>query len=152
MAEDLPPKADIETEQHDEVLGKIEQLLNRHRPKPSDAAEIPLLTRAADQENGPNEDGIPTLLDIVPGLEHPAAAPSLLSPSITRISILILRRMAAALDAEHARLREQIGDETQLHLLDLLVAELNQALPDAISAAVMASIAEQPQSAHDARL
>lgn len=152
MAEDLPPRADIGAEQHDEVLGKIEQLLNRHRPKPSDAAEIPVLTHAAHQENGPGEDGIPTLLDIVPGLERPAAAPSLLSPSSTRISILILRRMAAALDAEHARLRKQIGDETQLHLLDLLVAELNQTLPDAISAAVIASIAEQRQSADDARL
>ena len=152
MAADLPPKADIETEPRDEVLGKIEQLLNRHRPKPSDAAEIPVLTRAVDRDSGPNEDGIPTLLDIVPGPERPAAAPTLLSPSSARISILILRRIVAALDAEHARLRAQIGDETHLHLLDLLLAELHQTLPDAISAAVIASVAEQPQSADDARL
>jgi len=139
MAEEIPSGPDPEAAQQDDVLDKIDQLLNRHRPKPPDALaeSAPLLTDALPAENSSeNDHGIPTLTDVVGGAGRPAKRPASASGSLA--SVLILRRMAIALDAEHIRLLAQIdrNDAAQARMLDRLVAELKRALPGAVQAAL----------------
>ena len=139
MAEEIPrgPEPPLESDQQDDVLGKIDQLLNRHRPKLFTAEAIPVLTDAPDQEEVPIDDGIPLLTDVVTGPGQPSSPPPAASRSGTIRVALILRRLAIALEAEHARLLAQIGDDAaQVRKLDRLVAELRRALPAAVRAAV----------------
>ena len=155
MAEEIPrrPEPTLDADQHDDVLGKIDQLLNRHRPKTSVSDDIPVLTDASREEAVPIDDGIPILRDVVSGPGRPAKiAPSPDRPG-TINSVLILRRMAIALQAEHARLRAQIGGDTmQAHMLDRLVAELRRALPAAVRAAVTVATPDPPRPDDDGRL
>ncbi len=86
----------------------------------------------------PIDDGIPILSDVVNGPRRSATlAPSPASPG-TITSVLILRRMAIALDAEHIRLLAQVdrNDAEQARMLDRLVGELKRALPGAVRAAL----------------
>jgi hypothetical protein len=154
MAEEIPSGSDPEAAQQDDVLDKIDQLLNRHRPKPPDALaeSAPLLTDALPAENSSeNDHGIPTLTDVVGGAGRPAKRPS--SPSGSLASVLILRRMAIALDAEHIRLLAQIdrNDAAQARMLDRLVAELKRALPGAVQAA-LSDRSSDPRSDDDGQL
>ena len=139
MAEDISPQPTLEADQHDDVLGKIDQLLNRHRPKTSVADAVPVLTDAPREGADPIDDRIPILLDVVSGPRRPATlAPSSARPG-TISSVLILRRMAIALDAEHIRLLAQIerNDTQQARMLDRLVGELKRALEQAIEAGTL---------------
>ena len=123
---------DLEDDRQDDVLGKIDQLLNRHRSSAS--AAVPAPGNAWAQEDNPQEDGIPVLTDIVAGPGQSALIPPARPSPVD--SALILRRMAAALEAEQARLLAQIGtDETQAGMLERLVAELKRSLPAAVRAA-----------------
>src|SRR5260221_11919725 len=151
MAEEFPrgPEPHPDADPQDDVLGKIDQLLNRHRPKAPAAEAIPVLTDAPRDEAVPIDDGIPILTDVVSGPGQPAGPAPALSRSSTISSTLILRRMAVALEAEHARLRAQIGgDAAQAHMLDRLVAELKRALPAAVRAAITSKIPEPAQAGH----
>ena len=151
MAENIPPNEGPAPDPSEEgdVVGKIDQLLHRHRYKlPSDASmpgladpsrvpEVPIadgtLVMLAQ-----NSDGIPVLTDVVAGPGHDAKLPPVPSRSATINSVLIVRRMALALDAEHARLSAAMGgDVNQLKILDHLVAELKHALPAAVRAAII---------------
>ena len=156
MAEQIPrgPDPQPETDQQDDVLGKIDQLLNRHRPKTSAAETIPMLTESPGEEDVPIDDGIPTLMDVVAGPGNPAKPPPALSRSGTIGSVLILRRMAIALDAEHIRLLAQIdrNDAEQARMLDRLVGELKRALPGAVRAALAQYIPAPSQPDDDGRL
>ena len=153
MAEEFPPGRGPETDPRDDVLGKIDQLLNRHRPKAPAVEAIPVLTDAPQDEVVPIDDGIPLLTDVVGDPGKPASPPSAFSRSSTISSALILRRMAVALDAEHARLRAQVGsDSAQMQLLDRLVAELKRALPAAVRAAITDKAPDPAQPGDDARL
>ena len=84
MAEEIPrgPVPQFEADQqHDDVLGKIDQLLNRHRPKPPDAfaQSAPVLTDALQVESIPaSDDGLPTLTDVVGEPGRPAKRPAAL--------------------------------------------------------------------------
>lgn len=155
MAEEIPrgPEPHFEADQQDDVLGKIDQLLNRHRPKISAAEAIPVLTEMPGQEDVPIDDGIPILMDVVTGPGRPAKPPPASSRSGTISSMLILRRMAIALEAEHARLLAQIGgDVVQARMLDRLVAELKRALPAAVRAAITDKTPDPTRPGGDGRL
>lgn len=156
MAEENSPGPDPDATRQDDVLDKIDQLLNRHRPKPPDAQaeSAPLLTDALPVENSnDNNDGIPTLTDVVGEAGRPARRPARLSASGSLAGVLILRRLAIALDAEHLRLLAQIdrSDAAQARMLDRLVAELKRALPGAVQAA-LSDRSSDPRSDDDGRL
>jgi hypothetical protein len=156
MAEEIPrgPEPQSEADQQDDVLGKIDQLLKRHRPKTSGAEDIPLLTESPGEEHVPIGDGIPTLVDVVTGPGRPARPPPALPRSGTVSSVLILQRMAIALDAEHIRLLAQIdrNDAEQARMLDRLVGELKRALPGVVQAALRQNTSASPQPDDDGRL
>jgi hypothetical protein len=154
MAEELPPEPQHEADHQDDVLGKIDQLLNRHRPKISAAEAIPVLTEVPGPEDVLIDDGIPVLVDVVTGPGRPAKpAPSPARPS-TISNVLILRRMAIALDAEHIRLLAQIdrSDAAQARMLDRLVGELKRALPGVVRAALAQNRSAPSQPDDDGRL
>ena len=124
---------DNEDDRQDDVLGKIEQLLNRHRP--SAPAAMPEPGHASPPHDNPQSDGIPVLTDMVVGPVQ--AAPLATARPGTVNSAVILRRLAAAIEAERARLLAQLGsDETQAGMLERLVVELKRSLPAAVRAAV----------------
>lgn len=155
MAEDRPGRPDppADAGADNDVLGKIDQLLSRHRPKPPAAEAIPLLTDAPRDEPGTPEDGIPVLTDVVTGTGQPAGnAPATSRPGSVS-STVILRRMAVALEAEQARLLAQIGDDpVQARLLERLVAELKRALPAAVRAALTERPTDPASSGEEGRL
>jgi hypothetical protein len=154
MAEELPPEPQLEADQQDDVLGKIDQLLNRHRPKASASEAIPVLTAVPGPEDELIDDGIPVLVDIVTGPGRPAKlAPAPARPG-TISNVLILRRMAIALDAEHIRLLAQIdrSDAKQARMLDRLVGELKRALPGVVRAALAQNMSAPSQPDDDGRL
>jgi|KBSMisStandDraft_5_1062788.scaffolds.fasta_scaffold78571_4 hypothetical protein len=155
MAEERPGETDpvFEEDQQDDVVGKIDQLLNRHRPKSSAPSEIPVLTKPSQLEDVPTDDGIPILTDIVAGPGQSAVVPSGLSRSNVISSTLILRRMAVALEAEQARLLAQMGnDAAQARMLERLVAELKRALPAAVRAAITDKTSDPAVFRNDSRL
>ena len=154
MAEEIPPEPHLEADQEDDVLGKIDQLLNRHRPKISAAEAIPALTETPSQEDVPIDDGIPILMDVVTGPSHPPRTPPASSRFGTISSVLILRRMAIALDAEHIRLLAQIdrSDAEQARMLDRLFGELKRALPGAVRAALAQNMSAPSQPDDDGQL
>jgi len=156
MAEETSrgPDPDLEIDQQDDVLDKIDQLLNRHRPKAPVGDTVPVLTDPSREEIVPGNDGIPILLDVVSPARRPAtpATSPALPGNITRV--LILRRMAIALDAEHIRLLAQIDrqDIEQARMLDRLVGELKRALPGAVRAALAQTMSAPAQSDDDGQL
>ena len=153
MAEDIPGEPPLPDGDADDVIGKIDDLLNRHRPKTPLAEAIPVLTDATQDEQIPIDDGIPVLTDMVNAPGQPLGLPTALSRFATISSALILRRMAVALDAERARLMTQMaGDPAQLRMLDRLVAELKRALPAALRAAITDKAADPTQPGGDGRL
>ena len=154
MAEENPPEPHPEVDQADDVLGKIDQLLNRHRPIISTAEAIPVLTQTPSREDVPIDDGIPILRDVVSAPGRPARHPPAPSRPDTLTSVLLLRRMSIALDAEHIRLLAQIdrNDVEQARMLDRLVGELKRALPGAVRAALAQSKSTASQPGHDAQL
>jgi hypothetical protein len=153
MAEDIPGEPPLPDGDRDDVIAKIDDLLNRHRPKTPAAEAIPVLTDATQDEQLPIDDGIPVLTDMVSGPGQPASVALGLSRSATISSALILRRMAVALDAERSRLMTQVGDDpAQALMLDRLVAELKRALPAAVRAAITEKAADPSQSEGDGRL
>ena len=140
MADDIPRENEpfLDTGQQDDVLNKIDQLLNRHRPKAPAAEAIPVLTDAPPDEDVPIGDGIPVLMDGVTGPGRPSGPPSTPSRFSTISGALILQRMEIALDVEHIRLLAQINrdDPEKARMLDQLVGELKRALPGAINSAI----------------
>ncbi len=135
MAEDLrnipPPGAE------DDVLGKLDQLLHRHRPGTSEpgAAPVPELTDSLRGSKAQIPGNVPTLVDMVSG---PAREPSLpqrpnVSPSENTSAVLeaaINLRLALKLEAERARLLDQIGnDPARAQALDHLITVLKRSLP-----------------------
>ena len=143
MAEDLrnlPTGAD----EDDDVLGKLDQLLHRHRSgtAESGAAPVPELTDSLRGNDAPDPGNIPTLVDLVSG---PAREPSLsrrsgTSPSANTSAVLeagINLRLAVKLESERARLLERIGsDPVRAQALDQLITELKRSLPAIIRSVI----------------
>lgn len=156
MAEDSPgrpePRADADAE--DDVLGKIDQLLSRHRPRPAAAETIPVLRHTQQDEAVPIDDGIPVLTDIVTASRRPAGTLAAPSRRDAASSALILQRMEIALDAELIRLLAQIdrNDAEKARMLDRLVTELKHALPGIVRAALPDSSPDPAPSGEEGRL
>ncbi|HEX7812957.1 MAG TPA: hypothetical protein VF460_13705 [Burkholderiales bacterium] len=132
MAEDtpyVPPGA--EDEESSDVLGKLDELLNRHKPKPRAEAEaVPILTDVLPEEDS---DAIPTLTDIVSGPGSPpreAAAQRSLEGGL-------VQRLGMRLEVERARLLgEGAGTPGRAEVLDELVNRLRESLPDIVQVAL----------------
>jgi hypothetical protein len=129
MAEDppyIPPGAE-EGEESD-VLGKLDHLLNKHKPRTRDpqAELVPVLTEAL---HGTAPDGIPTLTDIVePGRTVVEQVP---------LESALLRSLALGLEAERARLAaESNGDPVRIAMLDELALRLRDALAGIVKRAL----------------
>lgn len=137
MAEDLrnlpPPGAEDE----EDVLGKLDQLLNKHRPGTSEpgASPVPELTDSLRRADATVPGNIPTLVDMV---SSPVREPSLPQrPGTNRpdnvnavLEAGINLRLAVKLESERARLLDRIGnDPERAQALDQLITELKRSLP-----------------------
>jgi len=156
MAEEIPrgPESPPDADQQDDVLGKIDQLLSRHRPKPPAVEAIPVLTDAPPEEEVSLDDAIPVLTDVVTGPGRPVRTLPEPSRFSSIDSALILQRMQIALDAEHIRLLAQINrnDAEKARMVDRLVTGLKQALPGIVRAAIKANPPDPGQPGDDGRL
>ncbi len=153
MAEELPPDREPDANPGDDVLGKIEQLLNRHRPRAAVAGTGTTPAASPTPDAVPIGDGIPVLTDVVAGPGSSAVRSFASSRSGTLSSAMLVRRLGLALDEEHVRLAAQFGgDAAQANLLDRLVAELKRALPAAVRAATGVQKPDAPQAIDDGRL
>jgi hypothetical protein len=154
MAENIPPKQAPSSSPADtDVVGKIDELLNRHRSKLPAGDVIPIAIDSSHAQDALTGDGIPVLTDVVagPGQDSTLAPVPLQSRMVN--SVLIVRRMALALDAEHARLSVEMGGDTnQLRVLDRLVAELKHALPAAVRAAIIDKVPDLTRQRDDGQL
>jgi hypothetical protein len=145
MPSPTPPLGREDLATNDEVLGKLDRLLNRHRAGalPADPSRVPMLTATPDQEAVAEESGIPTLTDVVarPAARAAKPAPGTEAPGglDTGLAAAILRHLLATLRAERARLAADFGDDPEkMDLLAHILDELELALPAAISGAVNA--------------
>ena len=137
MAQDLrnlPPAA---AHGEDDVLGKLDQLLNKHRPGTAEpgAATVPELTDSLGSAAGPEPGNIPTLVDMVSGparepssRQHPNTPPT--AHANTAFEVGLHLRLAVRLESERARMLEQIGnDPVRARAVDELITELKRSLP-----------------------
>ena len=144
MAEDLrnPPTAGAD--EGDDVLGKLDQLLHRHRPGTAESgtAPVPELTDSLRGADAPVSGNIPTLVDMVgdPAREPFPPQRSETSSSVNTGAVLeagINLRLAVRLESERARLLARIGDDpVRAQALDQLITELKRSLPAIVRSAL----------------
>jgi hypothetical protein len=135
MAEETRP-ADPE-DVADDLLGKLDQLINRHRPLPADAdPSLPVLSDTQHPAPPPAEDNIPTLTDVVGRPARHAFLRQAGRHSDAALETKVIYGLAATLDAERARLAAGGGDPMRIQALDELIAELKRALPAIVRAAL----------------
>ena len=125
----VPPGAE---DADDNLLGKLDDLLNRHKPKPRDpeGEPVPVLTDARPEDDRP---GIPTLTDIVsrPDMPPPAARGD------SGVQSALVQRLAMRLEVERARLLgEAGGNPARAEILDELINRLRESLPDIVDVAL----------------
>ena len=137
MAENIGKFSPRDAGDEDDVLGKLDQLLNKHRPGADEpgATTVPELTDSLRGADATVPGSIPTLVDVVSG---PVRDPSLPEqrrtvPSANAAAVLevgINFRLAVKLESERARLLEQIGnDPLRARAVDELITELKRSLP-----------------------
>lgn len=139
MAENIPPPAQEESgEDSEDILGKLDQLLHRHRPKPPETdPALPVLSDALQPEPElPPEDPIPTLVDVVGKSSRPASFRRPLTRADPVLETRIIYKLAAALETEGARLSSSGGDPARVREIEMLVAELRRALPAIVRSAL----------------
>jgi hypothetical protein len=136
MAEETRP-ADPE-DVADDLLGKLDQLINRHRPLPADAdPALPVLSDKQHLQPPPAEDNIPTLTDVVGRPARHAFLRQAGRHSDAALETKVIYGLAATLDAERARLTAGSGgDPMRVQALDELIAELKRALPAIVRSAL----------------
>lgn len=138
MAEGTPPSRTEESGEPEDVLGKLDQLLQRHRPRsPESDPAVPVLSDALqpDPEHAP-EDPIPTLTDIVGKSARPASFRRPAGRADPALETRIIYGLAAALEAEGKRLVSACGDPAHTRQIEALVAELRRALPAIVRSAL----------------
>jgi hypothetical protein len=144
MAEDLRNQPPPGAEDEEDVLGKLDQLMHKHRTRTSEpgAAPVPELTDSLRGTDAPVPGNIPTIVDRVSG---PGRGPSVpqrsdKSPIANANAVLedaINLRLAAKLESERARLLERIGnDPVRAQALDQLITELKRSLPAIVRSAL----------------
>lgn len=138
MSEGAPPSRTDEPGEQEDVLGKLDQLLQRHRSRPpeSDPA-VPVLSDALTPEPEPApEDPIPTLTDIVGKPAPPASFRKIARRADPALETRIIYGLAAVLEAEGKRLVSEGGDPARIRQIEALVAELRRALPAIVRSAL----------------
>lgn len=134
MAEEIPPYVPpgAEDEESNDVLGKLDDLLNKHKPRPlaAGAEAVPVLTDALPEEDA---GAIPTLTDIFTRPESPPRA----APVSSGLESALVRRLGMRLEVERARLLgEAGGTQVRTELLDELVKRLRESLPGIVQVAL----------------
>ena len=132
MAEDTPYVPPGAEDAENDVLGKLDELLNRHKPKPRDpeGKPVPVLTNARPEED---RSGIPTLTDIVSRPDTPPPA----ARGESGVQGALVQRLAMRLEVERARLLgEAGGDPARAEILDELINRLRESLPDIVDVAL----------------
>lgn len=131
MAEDMPYIPPGAEDEQSDVLGKLDDLLNRHksRPRGAESEPVPVLTEALPEQSA---DAIPTLTDIVSA----GAAP--IEPiDHGTLERALVQRLAMRVEIERARLAAEAGGDPQrLAMLDDLAARLHAALEGIVRAAL----------------
>jgi hypothetical protein len=148
------PLAEQQVEEiaQDDVVDKVDQLLGRHRPKPLDDADVPVLADADAVSEASAEDGIPTLTDVV-STTYVATNRRAVSSPATIDDAVILDRLEVTLETVRVRLESQIGSNVeQARLLDQLVGVLKLALPEAVRSTGQDPNAESVRSDASPRL
>lgn len=148
------PLAEQQVEEiaQDDVVDKVDQLLSRHRPKPSDIGGESAPADAEESAESAADDSIPTLTDIVStsyvrNNRRAASNPAAIDDAV------ILDRLEITLETVRVRLESQIGANVeQARLLDQLVAVLKLALPDAVRSTGKDPVAGPAQSGESAQL
>lgn len=134
MAEEIPPYVPpgAEDEESNDVLGKLDDLLNKHKPKPpaAGALAVPILTDALPEQVA---DTIPTLSDIVSRPDSPPRE----APASSSLAGALVQRLGMRLEVERARLLgEAGGTQVRTEVLDELVKRLRESLPDIVQVAL----------------
>ena len=129
MAE-APPKIPGNPEASQDVLGKLDQLLHRHRPTiaGADPAQVPVLTDALAEPDVATRDGIPTLTDVV-GDAGATPAPASPGVSLSTLEGRLVAAFVATLERERERLRGSAVERGQPQVLDVLILALTRAAP-----------------------
>lgn len=139
MAEGNPPDGRSESGGPEEdILGKLDQLMHRHRPRPPEAdPALPVLSDALKPQPGSApEDPIPTLTDIVGKSARPASFRRPARRADPALETRIIYGLAAALEAEGKRLASTDRDPARVRQIEALVAELRRALPAIVRSAL----------------
>ena len=132
MAEDMPYVPPGAEDEATDVLGKLDELLNRHKPKPRDpeSEPVPVLTDARQEDDRPD---IPTLTDIVSRPDIPAPA----ARGESGVQAALVQRLGMRLEVERARLLSQPGgNPARAEILDELINRLRESLPDIVDVAL----------------
>lgn len=148
MAEDLRNLPPPDAEDEENVLGKLDQLMHRHRAGTSEpgAAPVPELTDSLRGTDAQVPGNIPTIEDRVSGPDRGPSVPqrSDTTPLANANAVLetaINLRLAVKLESERARLLERTGnDPVRAQALDQLITELKRSLP----AIVRSALSEKP--------
>jgi hypothetical protein len=109
-----------------DVIGKLDELIGRHKPRPSPEG-VPVLTEALPQ----GEEAIPTLTDIV---ARPATPPR--DAEAGGLEAALVQRLAMRLEVEKARLLAEGGGADRAAAVEELVARLRESLADIVRVAM----------------
>lgn len=136
MAESIPPAGRDQPGEPEDILGKLDRLLHRHRPRPPEAdPALPVLSDVLQPQAAP-EDPIPTLTDIVGSSARPASFRRPARRADPALETRIIYGLASALEAEGARLASTGGDPARIRQIESLIAELRRALPAIVRSAL----------------
>jgi hypothetical protein len=140
MAERIPPSGQEDPgEGSEDILGKLDLLLHKHRPQPADAhPALPVLSDALQPEaKPPPEDSIPTLTDIVGKPARSASFRRTARVPDAGLETRLIYALAAALEAKQVHLASAgASDPALIQALDELIAELKRALPAIVRSAL----------------
>lgn len=154
MMENIQDRSNNGAEDPEDVLGKLDHLLYKHRKGTTEpgAAPVPELTESL---HGAETSGsIPTLEDMVSGPAWEVTPPQQVHANSTADANAILEaginlRLAINLESERARLLERAGnDPVRAQAIDQLVTELKRSLPAAVRSALAEdspALASKPQ-------
>jgi hypothetical protein len=140
MAEEVPPaNREDPGDDGEDVLGKLDQLLHKYRPQPSDTdPALPVLSDALHpQPQARQEDLIPTLTEIVGKPARGASFRDTARIPNAALETRLIYALAAALEAERARLASAgVGDPALIQALDEVIADIKRALPAIVRSAL----------------
>jgi hypothetical protein len=127
MSGDDPPYVPTGAEDEpSDVIGKLDGLIGRHKPRPA-PEQVPVLTEALPQ----GDAAIPTLTDIVSRPASPAP-----DADGGGLEAALVRRLAMRLEVEKARLLAEGASADRTAVLEELIGRLRESLPDIVRVAM----------------